>query len=108
LFCPNWTHQDASSECKITAVLNDAIKHLVVDRTFVADSTRWIIDYKLALPPANVDQFLKQHYEFYQEKLSQYAAAFSLLNHQPICLGLYFPLFGGWIEKKRSTTGSRY
>ena len=39
-------HQDASCELALTAVLDDRPVNIVLDRTFVENGVRWIIDYK--------------------------------------------------------------
>lgn len=66
----------------------------IVDRTFVADGVRWIIDYKLAEPAAGetLVAFLDRQRARYQPQLDGYAALFRQSGGEPICTALYFPL----------------
>lgn len=75
-------HQQAQSEY--------AIKNVIVDRTFIdAQNRRWIIDYKVT---RDVQR------DKYAAQLTHYASVFQQQEDRPICLGLYFPLTGEWIE----------
>lgn len=91
-------YPDSHSEYKITAIFNDEIKSLVIDRTFTDDGKTWIIDYKTSTPNTDLNTFLEQQKLLYQAQLEEYAAALQRLENRPIHLGLYFPLCQGWIE----------
>jgi ATP-dependent helicase/nuclease subunit A len=69
-------------------------KTAVLDRTFVADGIRWIIDYKMAEPAENESQqeFLSHQVQQYRAQLEHYAALFSPMDDTPIKIALYFPL----------------
>ncbi|MGB6975902.1 MAG: UvrD-helicase domain-containing protein [Gammaproteobacteria bacterium] len=96
----DYRHRDAKSEYSLTTVLNNKIVHLVIDRTFVtADGTRWIVDYKTAVPNNDVVAFLDDQQHQCQAQLQGYACAMQLWDMQrPIRLGLYFPLCSQWRE----------
>jgi ATP-dependent exoDNAse (exonuclease V) beta subunit len=66
----------------------------IVDRTFVIEETRWIIDYKLAEPAGDEPQtrFLARQRKAYAEQLARYAALFARRDARPTCTALYFPL----------------
>lgn len=82
-------HKEAAAEWALSAVMDDEIKHIVIDRTFVDDTeTRWIIDYK------TTDFPLEEHHL----QLLQYAEAMKKIESRPIRLGLYFPLTSVWKE----------
>lgn len=93
-------HPDAQSEFSLTTVQNEKIIHLIIDRTFIFEGKRWIIDYKTAQPDKDesVENFLNRQKILYESQLNSYAQAMAKYQHLPIQLGLYFPLFGGWIE----------
>jgi len=92
-------HANEHSEYAITAVLDNKIKHLIIDRTFEDEGKLWIIDYKTAFPPDDLAHFLKYQQALYQKQLEQYAAALQHLKpNKTISLGLYFPLCQGWIK----------
>ena len=92
-------HTDSQFEYPITTLIKGKVRHLIIDRTFVdAENTRWIIDYKTSAPNKD-DQacFIAHEKALYREQLETYADAMSSLDTRPIMLGLYFPLFCGWI-----------
>lgn len=76
----------------------------VVDRTFITNGERWIIDYKLGEITSNndsfsvsesgskLDNFLARQIELYGPQLRHYAYLFAQLSPRPIKTALYFPL----------------
>ncbi len=86
-------HPDAKSEYAISTVNNGKIFHYIIDRTFVADGIRWIIDYKSADPKnENIEEFIHAEKEKHKIQLVNYSTALSVLDNNPIQLVLYFPL----------------
>jgi len=86
-------HPDAQCELAITAVLNDRPVNLVLDRTFVADGTRWIIDYKSSSHSGgDLQGFLDNEASRYSEQMQRYRQALALTETLPIKTALYFPL----------------
>ena len=65
----------------------------VIDRTFVADGTRWIIDYKFSSPDTSetIEQFAQRQTEQYQKQLNHYAYLFGQFDSKPVRCALYFP-----------------
>lgn len=98
----NPNHDCARSEYPITAIIDGKIRHLIIDRTFVENDIRWIIDYKTSIPEYHDSKahFLEREKEVYKIQLETYAKAFASLDKHPIKVGLYFPMFSGWIEWK--------
>jgi len=92
-------HADAKSEWALAGVDGDTIAHVVLDRSFVADGVRWIVDFKTgAHEGGDVDAFLDREVERYRDTLHRYARFVAALDVRPIRLGLYYPLLGGWRE----------
>lgn len=93
------SHREAQSEYAITAKIANHIQHYIIDRTFVDDDGyRWIIDYKTTMPDLeNIENFLDQQLLLHQTQLQSYAYAIRQLDPRPIKIGLYFPMFSGWI-----------
>jgi ATP-dependent exoDNAse (exonuclease V) beta subunit len=92
-------HQEAQSELPLTVIIENQVKSLVIDRTFVDESgTRWIIDYKTAVlgDEDNLNDFLSKEKSKYASQLGYYAQAIRELDQRPIQLGLYFPLISAW------------
>lgn len=93
-------HQEAKSEFALTAIINEQIENMVIDRTFIDEhGTRWIIDYKTAtLNQDGLEQFLHHEQEKYVEQMNKYYQAMKLIEDRPIKLGLYFPALPAWKE----------
>jgi len=103
----NWilaNHEDAQCEYAITAVLENSLesdieqesvqaRSLILDRTFVENGTRWIIDYKTSSHGGGgLQDFLENEAERYKEQLQAYKNAVALTETRPIKTALYFPL----------------
>jgi len=86
------SHPEAQSELALSR-LSDNIEHFIIDRTFVDDGVRWIVDYKTSEDAQNdMSAFLTQEREHYREQLENYARLVSEFDSRPIKLALYFPL----------------
>lgn len=86
-------------EYAVAVELDGAIHHAVVDRTFVEDGVRWIVDYKTSSHQgAGLEDFLEKERSRYKDQLQRYARLFRRFENLPVRLGLYFPLLGEWRE----------
>jgi ATP-dependent helicase/nuclease subunit A len=93
-------HPYAQSEWALAGVDGDTLCHVTVDRTFVADGTRWIVDFKTGRHEGGDPRaFLDREMERYRGQLERYARLVRELDARSIRLALYFPLVdGGWRE----------
>ena len=103
-------HEEAGCEYAITAVLdgagepdtapNDAQpRSLILDRTFVENGVRWIIDYKTSSHSGgDLQGFLKNEEKRYKDQLQAYKDAVALTETRPIKTALYFPLLDELLE----------
>ncbi len=104
--CPtlHWLLQDhpqAACELKFDYWRDDGkLASAVVDRTFVVDGERWIIDYKSATPQPgeSLEQFISRQAAQYRGQLQRYGDLFSAQESLPQRLLLYFVLVGESIE----------
>lgn len=97
----NKNHQDAQNEYQLTLIENTEIRHLIIDRTFVDNGIRWIVDYKASTfndNGMNIKDFLSHQFQLHHNQLDTYSKAMRHLDNRPIRLGLYFPMFAGWYE----------
>ena len=105
-------HEDAHCEYAITAVLGKQRPiSMVLDRTFIADGTRWIIDYKTSdHGGGDLEGFLENEAKRYQDQLQRYRDAMALTETLPIKTALYFPLLDRFQEvlEQGSTTESEF
>ena len=90
-------HKEAANELELSGWLDDQAHRVVLDRTFVDDGYRWIIDYKTgAHEGGTVDAFMDTELERYQPQLERYARIMMRMHPTPIKLALYFPSLKGW------------
>ncbi len=89
-------HQGAHCEW----ALADGQQTHIIDRCFIDNGVRWIIDYKSAEPQPgeSTDTFLRDQLEQYREQLQRYQNLCLQLDAIPVQCALYFPLTGGWIS----------
>ncbi|MCD6582228.1 MAG: UvrD-helicase domain-containing protein [Desulfuromusa sp.] len=96
-------HSEQSCELQLTGFVHGNLIHAVIDRTFVADGCRWVIDYKTSTlgNGETESEFLNREAEHYQEQLQTYVQLLTLQSdHLPIRAALYFPVIDGWYEYK--------
>ena len=92
-------HEDDRREYALSSVEGSRVKRQVLDRTFVEDGVRWIIDYKTGVHEgAGVEAFLDNERTRYRAQLEGYARVMERIDSRPIRLGLYYPLLRGWRE----------
>ncbi len=82
--------EQAASEMAITSFDGDAMRNNIVDRTFVENGERWIIDYKTGQHTGgNVDAFIAAKRDEYAEQLERYARLFEQ-DGLPVRKAIYF------------------
>ncbi|MGD9264785.1 MAG: UvrD-helicase domain-containing protein, partial [Lysobacterales bacterium] len=92
-------HPQARCEYRLTAIIAGQARNLVLDRTFVDDGIRWVIDYKTSSHGGgNLEGFLANEAERYREQLHRYRVALALTESLPIKTALYFPLLDRLVE----------
>jgi ATP-dependent exoDNAse (exonuclease V) beta subunit len=93
-------HEDAHCEYAITAVLDGQQPvSMVLDRTFIENGTRWIIDYKTSTHSGgDLQGFLDNEADRYRKQLQSYRDALALTDTRPIKTALYFPLLDRLLE----------
>lgn len=90
-------HDCDAREYAITISSGIGVRRFIIDRTFVADGVRWIVDYKTSTHTgSDVDNFLDNEKNRYESKMQLYAKAMQAMDSKPIYLGLYFPALKGW------------
>ncbi len=93
-------HAGAQSEWALAGFDGAEVVHVVLDRTFVAEGVRWIVDFKTGTHEgSDPSAFLDAEVERYRPQLARYARIVSALDPAPIRLALYHPRVpGGWRE----------
>ena len=74
-------HQDARSEYPLTAWMKGRFVQRIVDRTFIDEGVRWIIDFKTSVHEgSNLEQFFAEEKTRYQNQLEQYEELFKIMG----------------------------
>jgi ATP-dependent helicase/nuclease subunit A len=88
--------ENAAAELALVKVSDGDTPISVVDRTFVEDGVRWIIDYKTATPGGD----LAAHAERYRDQLARYADLFRE-EGLPVRLAVFYTASGRLVELPR-------
>jgi len=94
-------HEQARSELSLHNKISDSIYiQRIVDRTFVVDHTRWIIDYKSSEPTESEskEEFIKKELNNYREQIDDYVEIFKKMENRNVIAGLYFPLIQSFVK----------
>jgi ATP-dependent helicase/nuclease subunit A len=101
-------HADARSELVLTLRSGVTLEHVRLDRTFVADGKRWIVDFKTSEHEGGaLSEFLDSEVARYAPQLERYAAAIGAMDARRVQLALYFPLLGELRAWSAAVTASR-
>lgn len=88
-------HAGAASEVSLFNADSETVNNHIIDRTFVENDVRWIVDYKLTQANENVD--LKLAAELHRPQLERYAALFGHSN-LPVKKAVFFMSLGELVE----------
>ena len=92
-------HLDSQCEYAVTGLIDGRLHNAIVDRTFIDNGVRWIIDYKTSSHTGGkLKSFLDEQVARYREQLELYARLLQQQENRSVKLGLYFPLLAGWRE----------
>ena len=97
LFDP--THGEAASELALTTRVDGDVRRIAIDRTFVADGVRWIVDFKTSRHEgSDTEAFLASERLRHAPQLERYARALAAIDARPIRLALYYPLLARLVD----------
>ena len=79
---------------------SQSIKTSVIDRTFIDNNERWIIDYKYSRPKDGESEqcFIKRQKASYAAQLNHYLQLYQKLESRKVRCALYFPQTAVFIE----------
>lgn len=91
---------EAQSELALAGVVKNEVVHAVIDRTFVEDGVRWVIDYKTSLHEGgSITEFLENEKNRYRGQLERYQELLKKAGEElEIRKGLYYPALKKFIE----------
>ncbi len=100
-------HENDEREYEITTATGSGVRRFILDRTFVVNGVRWIVDYKTSTHAgSDVENFLDNEQKRYESKMQLYAQAMRATDSRPVSLGLYFPALRGWREWRHEDSES--
>ncbi|MEN0035960.1 MAG: UvrD-helicase domain-containing protein [Cellvibrio sp.] len=96
----NSDHERSACELSLMQKDKQDVRESIIDRTFVADGTRWIVDYKSSELEAGhtMEEFIAHETEAYKNQLQRYKNLLSSMENLPIKTALYLVTFGMFIE----------
>jgi ATP-dependent exoDNAse (exonuclease V) beta subunit len=88
-------HPEARCEFAVSAALDGRLEHVRVDRTFIEDGTRWLIDYKITEQlGGDRRRFLQMQVDKYRPDMERYLRVLRAFDPRPIRCALYLLLLG--------------
>ncbi|MDJ0878713.1 MAG: UvrD-helicase domain-containing protein [Halieaceae bacterium] len=91
--------EEAASELAVSRLLPDgSVADYVIDRTYIEDKVRWVVDYKSSVPDSGmpVEAFIAQEAERYREQLEAYRELLQAMDQRPVRCALYFTALPYW------------
>jgi ATP-dependent exoDNAse (exonuclease V) beta subunit len=88
-------HPEHRCEFAVSAVIDGQVQHVRVDRTFVEDGTRWLIDYKITEQlGGDPSRFVQMQMDKYRSDMLRYIRVLRAFDPRPVRCALYLPLMG--------------
>ena len=96
----NSDHEQSACELSLMQKEKQDVRESIIDRTFVADGVRWIVDYKSSELETghSMEEFFAQEMDIYKEQLQRYEKLMAAMETLPIKTALYWVSFGKLIE----------
>jgi ATP-dependent exoDNAse (exonuclease V) beta subunit len=101
-------HEEDRCELKISALMDGRLEHVRVDRTFIEDGTRWLVDYKITEQlGGDRERFITMQEEKYLPDMKRYVRALHGFDSRPVRCALWFPLLSEFreVEAEQSDEG---
>lgn len=92
----NSDHRQSACELSVIQKDQQGIKESIIDRTFIDNGVRWIVDYKSSEAEAGstLEDFFAQQKEIYRKQLLGYKKLLSSIDTLPITTALYLVTYG--------------
>ena len=97
-------HQHCQAACEQELGYSSAVSGhggvSIVDRTFVEDGVRWVIDYKFTAPEMGeqTSGFVQRQVASYQAQMRHYGNLYQHMEQLPVRCALYFPQIPLFVE----------
>lgn len=91
------SHPEHRCEFAVSALIDGRLEHVRVDRTFIADGVRWLIDYKITeRQGGDPSRFVEMQVEKYLPDMQRYVRVLRAFDPRPVRCALYLPLLGAF------------
>lgn len=92
----NSEHQQSACELSLMQKEKQDVREHIIDRTFIADGVRWIVDYKSSEPESGQTEtaFIAKEMETYKGQLQRYEKLMAATDALPIKTALYLVSIG--------------
>lgn len=96
----NSDHERSACELSLMQKDKQDVRESIIDRTFIGDGVRWIVDYKSSEPEAgqSMEDFVAREMETYKSQLLRYQKLLAATEELPIKTALYLVSSGELIE----------
>ncbi len=96
----NCDHEKSACELSLMQKNKQDVSESIIDRTFVAEGIRWIVDYKSSEPESGETEtaFIAREMETYKEQLLRYQKLLAATEPLPIKTALYLVSMGRLVE----------
>lgn len=93
-------HAESSCELPIASVEANEFSTIIIDRTFVSDNKRWIVDYKTGslLKEENQEQYIERMKNEHSDQLLKYSNIMQSFGPEKVSCGLYLAAIQKFIE----------
>lgn len=98
-------HKEHRCEFAVSAVIGGQLEHVRVDRTFIEDGTRWLIDYKITEQlGGDPRRFVQMQVAKYRPDMERYVRVLCAFDPRPVRCALYLPLLGAFCPVDMETS----
>ncbi len=88
-------HPEHRCELALSSVIEGSLQHVRVDRTFIEDGTRWLVDYKITEQlGGDPRRFVQMQVDKYRPDMQRYVRVLRVFDPRPVRCALYLPLLG--------------
>lgn len=99
------SHPEHACELALSAVVEGRLEHIRVDRTFIENGTRWLIDYKTSPQEGgDLSRWVEMQVDKYRPDMQRYTRVVRAWDPRPIRCALYLPLLTVFREVEISSS----
>jgi ATP-dependent helicase/nuclease subunit A len=100
LWLLNNSHESSECELPVSTMLEGELQQCIIDRTFIEDGYRWIVDYKTAAPSSGEAHslFEARMIEEHSSQLEKYKTIMMGMGQEPVKCAIYLIATQSFVE----------